>query len=223
MHIAAIDDDTNYLSQYKELLKDYNVETFTSPSEKLYNYDVYILDIELKDMNGISVAETIKQHCSNSIIIFASSFEHYVFESFKVHPFTFIRKPMLEKELLPAIKQAEAEFINKNKTYVIKSGSAIETIILRDIVYVETFKGVCDFHTTSGIYHERISINELFEHIDHPSFIFISKSCFVNLHYVSNIKDMMLSANNETLPISRRKVNEVKAKYLDYLSAKGDL
>lgn len=73
-----------------------DVRTSSSKKELLsllatFNADVVLMDIDMPNDDGISIAEEISNNYKTPII-FVSNCEDRVFESFKVHPFGFVRK-----------------------------------------------------------------------------------------------------------------------------------
>jgi DNA-binding response OmpR family regulator len=85
--IVLVDDDENLLKVYKFFLsKDgYEIITFTNSNETLQflssgpTVDLFILDIELPDVNGLDLMEEIRKNTPYSKIpvIISSSYEHY--------------------------------------------------------------------------------------------------------------------------------------------------
>ena len=55
-------------------------------------FDVVFLDIEMNEIDGISLAEYIKNNNSKIDIVFVSNRADRVFETFDVSPFAFVRK-----------------------------------------------------------------------------------------------------------------------------------
>lgn len=54
-------------------------------------FDILLLDIDLPDKSGIDFANDYIKIYPNTKIIFISSHNELVFDSFKVHPYNFIR------------------------------------------------------------------------------------------------------------------------------------
>ena len=66
--------------------------------EKMY-FDIIFLDIEMGDEDGITAARKIRETDRNVLIIYVTSHESYMQESFSVRPFRFVVKPIEEKIL----------------------------------------------------------------------------------------------------------------------------
>lgn len=55
-------------------------------------YDVLFADISMPGINGIELGVTFRNQLSNTILIFISTREDLVFDTFQAQPFRFIRK-----------------------------------------------------------------------------------------------------------------------------------
>lgn len=66
-------------------------------SRELDNFDVIFLDIEMGQADGITVARKIRETDKNVLIIYVTSHESYMQESFSVRPFRFFGKTRRRK------------------------------------------------------------------------------------------------------------------------------
>ncbi len=65
-------------------------------------------------INGIRTAEKYREWYEDTIIIFLTSYEDYVFEGYKVNAFRYLKKPMEQEKLwealLSAVSKLEKEY-----------------------------------------------------------------------------------------------------------------
>lgn len=82
MLIKIVDDDQVFVKKikdivydnFKDIFLDYSIECITSNFEAQYfEKGYFLLDIDLKEKNGIKIAEEIRENNSNAIIIFVSA------------------------------------------------------------------------------------------------------------------------------------------------------
>ena len=89
IRLAVCDDEASSLNQVEQLVSEYNqnrtsegkvvISTFLSPKALLANvsdgddYDVYLLDIEMPDMDGLTLARAIQKIQEHAVIIFLTS------------------------------------------------------------------------------------------------------------------------------------------------------
>ena len=71
-------------------------------------YDVYILDVEMPEQNGLEVAKHIRQFQPNAALLFLSSHLNYATEGYKVQALRYVPKLDLENALPEALEQALA-------------------------------------------------------------------------------------------------------------------
>ena len=60
------------------------------------DFDLLFLDIELGDEDGFLLAKRLQSSLPASLLIFVSSYEKYVYDSFKLQPFRFLPKRCLQ-------------------------------------------------------------------------------------------------------------------------------
>ena len=109
LNIGICDDDKLYIKEITKLLDRYMIQydidisydTFTSPLVLLNristtpgSYDILFLDVEMSEMNGLELSEKIRSICRNIYTIFISNYPKYMQDSFRVHPFYYLVKPL---------------------------------------------------------------------------------------------------------------------------------
>ena len=143
-----------------------SIKSYTSTSQIDLTtdiFDILLLDIDLPDKNGIDFANDYIKIYPNTKIIFISSHNELVFDSFKVHPYSFIKKENINielndtlLELLNLLKLHKKEIVLNNKDHT--------TIIQQnDIIYIESLKHYCYIHTkcTTEPYKIRANMRQL--------------------------------------------------------------
>ena len=129
MDIAICDDEKIFREQIISYLLKYNnkfniFEYYNGydllESEKIF--DIIFLDIEMDNINGMIVAEKLRERGVSSIIIFFTSHHEYVHDAFKVKAFRFLNKPIDKVKLVEAILDAETEILNTEKIIISKKG-----------------------------------------------------------------------------------------------------
>lgn len=121
MYIAICDDDSKIINGlkidiyniFKSLKAEVDVSVFVNGTELIdtikkekIHYDILLLDIDMPNISGLEVAKILRETNEDIIIIFISSYEKYVFDSFEYNPFRYIRKNRIKEELNIALKSA---------------------------------------------------------------------------------------------------------------------
>jgi len=116
INIAVVDDHYTVLSGYQSILEklDYvnSVHGFANSKElfdamKQTNFDLILLDIQLKDEDGLDICKIIKEYNMNIKVIMQSSFdnENYILEAHKINADGYILKGNSPNELKLAIER----------------------------------------------------------------------------------------------------------------------
>lgn len=228
--IAIVDDCEDAVSKCRKIIGSINdikidiIDSFDSGRSFLSvideKYDIVILDIDMPCVGGFDVAREIRNRSSDTLIMFYTAYEQYVFKSFEFQPFRYIRKEMAENELPFALKCALMQ-LNKsdNKTIFLKTSKFDIKVDVNSIVYFEKYKHNLEILTVSGSVHiVRKTLSEFCNMINNANFIYAHKSAVVNLKYVKKVTptDIILE-NGRKIPISRRNYNSVKLEFSKYI------
>ena len=112
------------------------VTGFTRPREALewlgtHPADLALLDINMPELNGIALAERIKQRHPRTAIIFLTAFKEYAFDAYSVHPVGYLLKPVSLEQLA-----AEVDYVCKDVLALRRARVHIKTFGYFD-VFVE--------------------------------------------------------------------------------------
>jgi len=237
--IALCDDECLHTSQAESIIREtilderlcdisYRIETFFSSNELLAfaereHIDLLLLDIHMPDPDGIAVAKHFNESYPDTLIVFLSNYEQYVFYSMRFSPFRFIRKSHIQKELPEAILSGVLVLTAKQSYIDISTGSCQQRVPLSRIVYIEKIKGknYVTIRCLSEDFTHRASISAIEKSLDSTSFTKISSSTLVNMKYIRRISgnDVYLE-NGEVLKISGGyggRIKEVKDDFIRYM------
>jgi len=85
-----------------EVVKAFNRPTLFLEESVNLDFDLCILDIEMPEINGIQIAETLK----GKLVIFTSAHKEYASEAFDLDVVDFVRKPIQPERLRIAVHKA---------------------------------------------------------------------------------------------------------------------
>jgi DNA-binding LytR/AlgR family response regulator len=119
--------------------------------------DILFLDIQMPGRDGMEIARLLRKKWKDTILIFVTGIEEYVFQAFDVGAFHYIVKPLdeekLEMVLENAVKQYEEMTQNSKveKKYIMVQTGGIHTkVYVDDIVYAEVFNRKIIIHKLDG-------------------------------------------------------------------------
>jgi len=236
MRIAICDDNLEFLKQiedivsciYKETQVELVVSCFQNGQALLEemkkqeeDIDLLLLDIDMPEISGLEVAKAVRAMGKECILMFISSYENYVFDTFEFSPFRFIRKGKLSQELPIALRAAEGAYQKNKKRYVvIRCDEGEVRIEETEIMYFEVVRRQIRICLLDGrVFHTWRTMKELQQELSPERFSKIHSGCVVNLKYVSGYagNDITLD-NGERLTASRGGIKTFKEELSRYWS-----
>jgi len=201
LKVVLLEDEEYNREFIKKLLYDIPVVTevfATSSAEQAvalarkHNPELILLDIELDndDLNGLEVARKIYNFNQEAYLVFVTAYSKYAIDSFEVHPYSYILKPIkIEKfreiiiDIADKVRQKNVE---NDDTLVIKSKEETIHIRKREIIFIEIQNSISFIHTKEAIYETHQSLREL-EEILNERFLRVHKSFIVSLDRIKRI------------------------------------
>ena len=202
-----------------------SVEKFTSGSElfnahKKHPFDVVFLDIDMPEINGFDIAESINNG-EKALIVFVTTHDELVYSSLKFRPFRFIRKSHFESELPEALNAVNAEISKRNagRKFPLKTKTGEVFLDIGNIEYIEIYGHTLRVSVLGGEFLECYgSLSSLEEQLAAFDFVRVHKSYLVNLKYIFSIEKTQVILDDKTsIPLSRYKAADVKTKFKNYL------
>lgn len=234
--VAICDDDIRFNGKFEQILLTIkNIEHIELETEvyldgkdlvkniceKGIKYDLIFLDIEMKEMDGLTAAREIRKKDELTILIYVTSHESYAIDAYEVRPFQFIVKP-IDFETVHRYFMKVYEKLTKGSDYFLCDFKR-KTYILRmkEIMYFKSNRRVIQIYMADGnIYRFYGKMNNLetrlkLERID---FWRIHQSFLVNIRYIEIISyDHIVLKNKKPLSISEEKRKSIGEKYCNYI------
>lgn len=226
LNIAICDDDIFFVKQIEQITKEYienktdsqcNISVFTDGMDLLRSkvvYDLLLLDIDMPAISGFALVNELNVG-NNTTVIYISSHEHLVFESFRYSPLRFVRKSNLVTDLEEALSAYLNFYKSRSSQYMFSTFDGKKLMSISEIMYIEVYSHKLNIHTNNS----KITANGNLKDIEHEfikeGFIKTHQSFIVNYRFINFIKrtDVILD-NGKKLPISRGKYEYVKEQYM---------
>lgn len=233
IRIAICDDEPDSILRNKEILQACtgrmkciaDMITYTNGEMLLsdileddFFYDLILLDIEMPNISGMDIVQSIKPRLPNVRVIFITSHIKYAIDSFELSIFRYVPKDDLEKRLTYAVSDAlKLIMLENHKNYLVVTANRMEKVSFQDILYIQRDGKNSAITTFYGVIKVRKSLQNVLEELDAEEFIFIERGCIVNLIQVTQIKNSMIYLKNQIeLPISRSHLQGVKVALNSY-------
>ena len=211
--IAICDDENRILEDLSrmvlKLIPDADVSAFGEGRALIdgadkAGYDVVLLDIDMPDLNGLEVAAFFQAADRKPLIIFVTSHDELVYDSLQLHPFGFVRKSYLDKELKKVLEDAVEEVSSRDKHFFFHTASGDIKLQMDDILYFEAEGNYIKIKTGSDEFRFRETMQALEMSLKSDGFIRVHKGFLVNQEAVKIINSDKLVLNDNTeIPFGR--------------------
>lgn len=228
--VAVCDDEEKSLMNMKKMLEEYPTvpilaDCYHGGEELLAaekNYDIIMLDIDMKGMNGIETATEIRKRDRQVKLFYVTSYSDYMVFAFAVHAFAYLLKPVDAKELYRQLDEAldygvkrqdkEMEFLTKEGIVRLKPSQ---------ISFFEFYGREVVMHAVIGEWHLKMRLSDVAERMKTFDFVMPHKSFLINLSFVRGIHgyDVRLT-DGSIVPLSQKKSVEFRKKLNEYLAGR---
>lgn len=236
LKIAVCDDERTYLEKIKNYIiielkanyvEDFVIKTFNSgielfEAEKMLNeYQVFFLDINMEEMNGLEIAQKIRENNSKALLVLVTAYIDYAMEGYKVEAIRFIIKDMLQEMMPECIYTIIKKLRLKNHKIEYNFAKGKKEIFTDSVVYIESDRHRVIFYVFNSNnlldeYYLYDKLDNVEQELKNYGFLRIHKSYLVNMQYIEDILryKAVLSTGAE-LPIPRDKYIRVEQKYYE--------
>lgn len=222
MDICIIDDNLLHANEMKKVI----AQSFNNYSLKIINhskylnkeYDLFFIDIDLKDENGIDIAFQITCQYPLSKIIFISEHNDLIFNTLAIQPFYFIRKDHLENDFRVFLSLLKKDDVKTIKEFVLTNGLKVK-INTQKILYIEVMMHRTYIYTNpQQPYIIYKSLKEIINELDVDYIVQTHKSYAINIYHMLKIEDnVCYLKGNIQIPVGRKYKDKVINKYLEVL------
>lgn len=230
LHIAIVDDDQTsrmtlfdfterYQREFNEKIK---VTTFTDGAEIAEDYkaeyDIIILDVEMRFMDGMKAAEIIRQMDSDVVLIFVTNMAQYAIKGYEVQAMNYLLKPMSYFAFSQEIHKAVTYVKDRKQAYLyIRVENGKIRLNVDEIVYLESKKHQIIAHTVNESYETRDSMKNIEQKLTEYGFIRCNNCYLVNLKYVEGVLSNTVLVAGDELQISRPRKKLFMDALTDYI------
>lgn len=190
--------------------------------------DILFLDIQMAGKNGMETARALRKNNKDTILIFVTALEEYVFQAFDVGAFHYLVKPFEGEKFREVLRKAVEQFYSQNSAksrkeekYIMISNSGIHTKILLDsIIYAEVFNRKIVIHRLDSDIEYYGKMSEL-ESMAGEDFFRPHRAYLVNFKYVEKYDASTIYLGKGTALMAKQKFPDFVKKYMKYNQRKG--
>ncbi len=177
-------------------------------------YDIILLDIQMKHMDGMTAAQKIREVDPDVILIFITSTVQYAVQGYTVDALGYLLKPFPYPAFAQLLDKAAARVEAKqDKIYIHAAvGDKRVKVDCDTVSYIESQRNNVIIHCAEGDYTTAGPLKKFEEMLASHGFGKCHNAYLVNLSHVEAVlKEEIELSTGEHLPISRAKKKEFMA------------
>lgn len=162
-----------------------SAESFLFHYAEKNDYDVLLLDVEMGDMDGVTMAKKLRRDNDTVQIIFITGYSDYILEGYEVAALHYLLKPVREDKLFAVLDRAAEKLSKNEKVLHFEVGGEMIRIPLHQIRYADVSGNYVTVHASDDL-TVKMTLGELESELD-DRFLRVSRSAVVNLTQVSRV------------------------------------
>lgn len=229
--VAIVEDDRicaqeleGFLRRYEEEFNEgFQITVFEDGEDIVTNYqavyDIILMDIEMKFMDGMTAAKKIREQDEAVAIIFITNMAQYAIHGYEVNALDYVLKPLSYFAFSQRLKRVITCLPKKTRNYLVirvKGGS--KRIATDDIYYVESQGHILVVHSKSGTDVTSGTMKEMETKLEQFHFCRCNNGYLVNLAHVDGIQDNCVLTGGGRLPVSRPRKKIFMQTLADYMN-----
>ncbi len=180
------------------------------------SFDIIFLDIEMGQEDGITVARRIRKIDKKVLVVYVTSHENYMMESFEIRPFRFLVKPVSEEQMEHCF-QAAYEDISSSDSYFRYSYQRIShKIQIGEILYFESNRRKVKIITEKENFELYGKLNDIEKSLERSkaTFLRVHQSFLVNYRHIERLGyDFIVLNNGKRISISEDRRKSISKQY----------
>ena len=215
-----------FLTKHKEISLE---KEFENPIDSLKylqenKVDVVFLDINMPELDGMSLGKILTKLNPNIKIIFITAYRDYAAEAFEIKAFDYLLKPYSEKRIIEVLNNLtmikdnsptkEVEKINKVTVFL---DEKMVVLSLDEIYYIEVSEKESLVYTQNEIYTSKLKISKWEEILPKNKFYRTHRAYIVNLDKIKEVEPwfngtfvLKIQEIKFKVPVSRNNIKEFK-------------
>jgi two-component system, LytTR family, response regulator len=215
-----------FLTKHKEISLE---KEFENPIDSLKylqenKVDVVFLDINMPELDGMSLGKILTKLNPNIKIIFITAYRDYAAEAFEIKAFDYLLKPYSEKRITEVLNNLtrikdnfpikEVEKINKVTVFL---DEKMVVLSLDEIYYIEVAEKESLVYTQNEIYTSKLKISKWEEILPKNKFYRTHRAYIVNLDKIKEVEPwfngtfvLKIQDLKFKVPVSRNNIKEFK-------------
>ena len=164
-----------------------NAEQFLFATEDATNKpaDIFLLDVQMGAMDGVTLARKIRATNKEAQIIFVTAYDAYIADGYEVEALHYLIKPATQEKLFAVLDRAQDKLKLAERALFVQHGGTATRLPLYTIRYIEVRHNHVTIHANEAI-TLKTTLNDLEKQLgDDPRFFRAGRSFIINLNSVA--------------------------------------
>ena len=184
------------------------------------NYDIMFLDIEMRQLDGMSTAKKIREKDRTVCLIFVTHLSQYAIQGYEVNALDFVVKPVTYPIMEEKLRKAFAYSMwNRKRQVLLETRDENLVLSTSDIYYIEKDKkkNYLVYYTSRGEFRIRGTIAQEEERLQDLGFVQNTSGCLINLGHVTQLGKTTVCVHGTDLPLARHRKKDLQDRLIEYL------
>jgi DNA-binding LytR/AlgR family response regulator len=231
INLAIVEDEDTYAAQLTEFVEKYQSESGNSfkitrfrDGDEITNgyrgqFDIILMDIEMKLMDGMTAAEEIRRLDQDVVIMFITNMLNYAIRGYQVDALDYVVKPVSYFAFSQKLDRAIGRIKKSSSNIIsIEMPTGVKKLDIDNIFYIESEGHNLNFYTSGGQFTIRAKLSDFETQLSPYNFFRSNKGYLVNLKYVDGVEKGACLIAGKQLLISRARKNDFMNALTEYMT-----
>jgi len=173
-----------------------SAENFLFHYEEENDYDILLLDVEMGEMDGVTMAKQLRKNNDTVQIVFITGYSDYISEGYEVAALHYLMKPVKEEKLCSVLDRAAEKLSKNEKVLNFETGGEMVRVPIYQIQYAEVFGNYVTIHALTDI-TVKMTLGELEKLLD-ERFYRVGRSTIINLTRIGRVTKTEIKLSDGT-------------------------
>ena len=166
------------------------------------DYDILLLDIEMGEMDGVTMAKKLRRDNDAVQIVFITGYSDYISEGYEVAALHYLMKPVKEEKLAEVLARAAEKLAKNEKCLYFETAGEAVRIPVYQIRYADVMGNYVTIHAAEDI-KVKMTLGNLEKELD-ERFFRVGRSAVVNLTQIARVtKTEIRLSDGEAIPLPK--------------------
>lgn len=194
-----------------------SAEAFLFRYSENKNVDVILLDIQMNELNGMAMAQKLRERDDQVAIVFITGMTEFIGEGYSVEAVDYLIKPVKKEKLFQVLNRSLNKIIASLTYIIVDQQDEQLKVALEEIIAIEVDGRELSIKTDKQHIQIKQSLNEFMNRVDSNQFVQPYRNRVVNCGRIKRVnKGELVMDDGSVVPISRRNQKKMVIAFMNY-------